>query len=525
MSKRLILINPGHGYEPTRLGIQIALKLLPAINADGIILPDVTKRVDALLFSEFSGSKHLVEINSELSDIYKQGLTNITSYSDHLEYLKIHRDKTERMAQLCIKDLGRRFKFEIVLEIITGSRIVVTKNVPIVFAFEGLLSSILEVAEQEGIIANTATVRSVIESMKLVEENYTYTFIPDSSPFVKKKLFTHLKSSPILTPPLRTQAIDHPEYLLDKPSLFVMMSGTGRGSKALDIAKSLKLPFVSNKFSDNLTGFDTKEIFGPNVLGVITRGGSGTQWICQLAEKPQIFTPFEPDDDPEIYFNIEHYCNLGVGVRSDHEQLNFDLISSCVPSIRQLNDDTLAQFGTLDGINFLVSRVKQLLGLSKNNSEILIVQYEQIRQDMRDYNRSVWQTPGVALTVEIALITIIFGTDLKLDSIEKSILIFVATLLIIGLLLTFVKHAHFHGLKAQLANHLAKQIGMEDEHFPRVKWSDKLKELEKKVAPKCFQGLLTRASAVNWQVRFLYIVIVANLVLFIINLLDYINPN
>lgn len=523
MSKRLILVNPGHGYEPTRLGIQIALKLLPAIKADGIILPDVTDRVDSMLHSEFAGSEHLVEINSELSDIYKKGLTDITSYSDHIQFLSEYKDKLEGLAQLCIKDLRKHFNVEIVLEIITGSRIVVTEIAPVIYVFEGLLSSILEMAKNEGIIGDTTTVRSVIESMKLAEENYTYTFIPDSSPFVDNKFFSHLKSSPILTPPLRTIDVSRPKYLLDKPSLFVMMSGTGRGSKAVEMAKSLKLPFVSNKFTDRFTGFDPKEIFGPNVLGVITRGGAGTQWICQLAEKPQIFIPFESDDDPEIYFNIEHYCNLGVGVRSDHEDLNLDLISSCIPSIRKLNDATFVRYGTLDGIDFLTSRVKHLLGLSNNKSKALMLQYEQIRQDMRDYNRSVWQTPGVALSIEIALITIIFGTDISLNSWEKSAIIFVTNLLVISLLLTFVKHAHFHGLKAQLAHQLAMQIGMEEEHFPKIPWSKRLKILEKMVAPKCIQGVLTGVSAVNWQARVLYIVIAANLAMSIIYLLKWIN--
>ena len=154
----------------------------------------------------------------------------------------------------------------------------------------------------------------------------------------------------------------------------------------------------------------------------------------------------------------------------------------------------------------------------KKKSEELLVQYEQIRQDMRDYNRSVWQTPSVALTVEIALITIILGPNLSLTPCGKSGVIFAGTLLVVGLLLTFVKHAHFHGLKALMADRLAKQIGMEEEHFPRVRWSRNLKELEKIIIPKGIQGLLVRASAVTWLARFLYIVIAINIYLLVINL-------
>ena len=146
----------------------------------------------------------------------------------------------------------------------------------------------------------------------------------------------------------------------------------------------------------------------------------------------------------------------------------------------------------------------------RDDSNNRLDQYKQIRQDIRDYNRSVWQTPSAALAIESALVTVVFGTSLVLTPCGKAVLVLVGTLLVIGLLLTFVKHAHFQKLKANAAVDLGRELGMADEHFPAVDWGDDLRETESQLRPGGVRGFLSSLSAVIWLARFLYVVVAGN---------------
>jgi len=145
--------------------------------------------------------------------------------------------------------------------------------------------------------------------------------------------------------------------------------------------------------------------------------------------------------------------------------------------------------------------------------EELLAQYEQAREDLRDYNRSVWQTPSVALAVESAVFTLAFGQTFGLTPAGRFGLLLTGTLTVIGLLVTFVKHSHYQALRALSAQELASRLGLIEEPLFRVTWSKELKEREQQARPKHIQGALAGQSAVTWLARILYFVVVFNVLL------------
>lgn len=87
------------------------------------------------------------------------------------------------------------------------------------------------------------------------------------------------------------------------------------------------------------------------------------------------------------------------------------------------------------------------------------------------------------------------------------------SLLVLGLLVTFVKHAHFQLLKSNAAAKLGQKLGLDEEHFSGVEWSVELKAVEEQLVPPGIRGILVKRSAIAWLVRSLYLVTLMNLLI------------
>jgi len=367
MNHKIILVNPGYGYEPTRLGIEISLQMLSTLQAEAVLVPELNDRFIKLVNKEFPAQP--IILSKKLGSFYKADLNDISSYLKHLHKLLRDRFRLEKAIRNALKEglsgktqQGKHVQIQanqIVFEIITGSRILAT-DAPNLFAFQGLLTSILSRACSKSKLfkgRDREVAMKVHDSMLSVESKYNWVFIPSTSPFLNNNHFDHLFRTPITTPPLR-KLRQHPlkTFSIEDPSIFVMVSGTGRTSNIDDIAKSLDFPYVISELGDIRTfrrKIDPEEIFGPSVVAVLTRGGAGTHWLCQHARKPQIFLPFQHDDDPEIFFNLQRFVELGVGIIFDNTPLSWEKVNSCSKSICDLNSEAINRFQTLDGIEFI----------------------------------------------------------------------------------------------------------------------------------------------------------------------------
>ena len=356
-----ILVNPGHGYEPSRLGIQLGLGLLPLVRADALLVPAVFTGLRSLVNDDFPQDASRIKISLRLGAIYRDALLDISSYRRHLQLIIDSRDSLERQVRSEVERFEKRNRASIALEVITGSRIVATEGRPIIFAFQGLLSTILRKASSHRqFAADRDRMSRVADLMARVEERYSACFIPHDSPFLDPDLLIHLHQPPVDTPPLRRFTRTPKRFSIARPSTFLMISGTGRGAQAPRVAAAIGLPYVANRLARRGSGFAPLEVFGPNVLAVVTRGGSGTHWLCRHAVKPQVFLPFEPDDDPEIYFNTLHYSHIGVGVRYSRAPIPLSALHRCRQHIAELNAKVLPTYHTLDGIRYILKLVPRL---------------------------------------------------------------------------------------------------------------------------------------------------------------------
>lgn len=369
-SQQAIFVNPAHGYEPLRLGIDVALELLEAVGAQHVLVPDCLPGARRLAREDFSMSYSKIIFDRALGDLYRESLLDISSYHRHLQMLLASRDMIEQNVAAGLRDWEEQNNSRVALEVITGSRIIATLGVPTLFIFQGLLSTILSRAMSHPMFNHDHNAMvAVARMMRSVESKYSLCMLPDDSPFINTVFLDHIATAPIRIPPPRRVRASLPEFTIQQPSAFIMLSGTGRGSSGREVAAKLDLPAVPSGLSDDPSGKNPVEVFGPNVEAVVTRGGSGTHWLCRQAGKPQVFTPFQVDDDPEIFFNVRHYVQIGAGISFGTGAVQRGQLQECTNRILALNDDTISTFGTLDGIRWIGLNYRSLLKGGKKSAK------------------------------------------------------------------------------------------------------------------------------------------------------------
>src|SRR5206468_418248 len=98
--------------------------------------------------------------------------------------------------------------------------------------------------------------------------------------------------------------------------------------------------------------------------------GWGTGWQALQLEKPWLVTPYQPGDDPEIYFNNMTIEALKLGRVIGSEgvkagELN-RMAQDISPGLKSLNGAIRKKFGTTDGIKYIADHIFQdLAGKSR----------------------------------------------------------------------------------------------------------------------------------------------------------------
>jgi len=205
-------------------------------------------------------------------------------------------------------------------------------------------------------------VKGVEEFVRVVhgeEIMYKRIFLPQITTFS----YTSIEKLPqeVSTPPLTHMLKDEQE--IPEGSVYYNLSGA---TGALDAE------IIRAASRTNLRLYRAPEIDGPgiptgpaiifnkNCIGQIARAGWGTIWMCQLAGKPIMAPEFRENDDPEIFHNNKTVQSLGLGVI--FESISQEVIERAVATttkIKELNNQLLRTFGTLDGIEFVAQKMQE----------------------------------------------------------------------------------------------------------------------------------------------------------------------
>jgi hypothetical protein len=155
-----------------------------------------------------------------------------------------------------------------------------------------------------------------------------------------------------LVPPITDLPRDRQESL-DREGLFVTVTGIEGLERLYGEARQLGLALYSN---------DPEAVPGsvkalPSVVGdehirlQFARAGWGSLWLSMFRGTPVLVPPYDPTDDPEIYFNNQALSRLGFGVVYQGQPLGEILAATgaCRERAAQLCQQILARWGTLNG--------------------------------------------------------------------------------------------------------------------------------------------------------------------------------
>jgi UDP:flavonoid glycosyltransferase YjiC (YdhE family) len=97
----------------------------------------------------------------------------------------------------------------------------------------------------------------------------------------------------------------------------------------------------------------------PSIVAHVARAGWGSIWLSILTGKPLVVPPYEADEDPEIFFNIQRIEELGIGMVFAGQPPS-ELLAE-VPRMRarmeELRKTLRKRFGTLDGIGYAARKI------------------------------------------------------------------------------------------------------------------------------------------------------------------------
>lgn len=393
----VIIVNPAHGNEPYILGTAIARQVSEELARKGL---KKARILVPLMYGERQKQILLEENQDDPSDIlldeeYGRILSNIFfskgDYESHLRQLNAHYDEVDRA-------LKQRFAIDteridarsiatgepttissrnIIATVDTEPRVLVTAPKRY-FACPILLSELLREAQQVGEVGfNETDIKRVIERMMRLESSYSQVFVPKINPLSFKHA-DNLSEQPktiegrdrVYTPAMKSE-LTPTEGEVDKPGIYVMFSGTEsdteQNKKLIEAAKEAGLTVYTPDWirgKDKIPGtvrVSPEVMSDKNILAIFGRSGWGTGWQAQNLAKPWLVTPYQKGDDPQIYFNNKTVEALKMGRvlkggRISPEELTH-FIQELSPGLQTLNEKIREEFGTLNGLQYVVKHI------------------------------------------------------------------------------------------------------------------------------------------------------------------------
>lgn len=221
-------------------------------------------------------------------------------------------------------------------------------------------AEILLRAQQEKDIPIDATLLQRC-SMKLqrVEEISRLHFLSTPGTFTWNQERTSFLPHEVATPPTMrphrppTDAIDE--------GVYVTVTGIPGLERLYESARSMGLRIYTNDPS-TITGsthLPPAYIGHPSIRLHIARAGWSSVWLSLLTSTPFLAVPFDPDDDPEIYFNNLCVEKLGIGTVFRGQPLETLLLSAAQErkNMARERENLLKKFQTLDGLHFVAQRI------------------------------------------------------------------------------------------------------------------------------------------------------------------------
>ncbi len=375
-----IVVNFSYGYGPFLITTKLALAVNRILEKRtgkrlGIIVPLVYGEKQKLIMKEEFGDilqKYPDEIvlDKNLGKYLEDIFYGEKKYEESLVYyLKNHQAINSQVNSYFNNGLetetfaGRKIKIkkdQIAFAITRAPRLDFGIR-PAYYVSFAYISEILENAKKEkGIDTDKLLFKKLIPIYAQIENNHDLHFIAEPATFFYKKNRIKRFNDEILTPPC-TVLPKSADCQPVKKGIYVTITGVSCLEKLFNQARKIKLHLYTNK-PKAITGSEKalpKIISCSEILLHFARSGWGSIWLSLFFETPFITLPYDPKDDPEIYFNNLCLKKIGLGKIYNEQPLK-ELLKykkEYRESVKKIKKFLITKYGTLDGIEYTAEKI------------------------------------------------------------------------------------------------------------------------------------------------------------------------
>ena len=197
---------------------------------------------------------------------------------------------------------------------------------------------------------------SVIPLLTEIEKQHRLHFIADPGTFTPTTLARGAIHTPPNAAPPQFAPLDS-----DDPGIYVTMTGIPGLERLFQESQQTGLKIYSNKSAriPNSIRALPHVLRSPQIKLHFARAGWGSIWYSLFTGVPLITPPFDPSDDPEIYFNQLCIQELGIGMVYRGQSLP-ELLAYREPYQNSAVRETqrlLSTYGTLNGVEYTADQI------------------------------------------------------------------------------------------------------------------------------------------------------------------------
>ena len=349
-----IIINPSYGNNPYLRAIEVALAVQEVLQEEFlIVVPHVYgERQKKIIFEQF-GDDASITLDASYGELMKQMFFDGNSYQECLEHWLHHHDAVGRTAHEYLEA-----NYKIAMEIGRAPLVPLHIHPSYYMSFSRTSTILRKAINNTAIQINGHLLQEAATKRKILEDQYDLRFITVPGTFEPE--------DDDIPTPLTVRLPLCPAEDIEK-GIYVTLSGMPEVDSMEDIAKS----FGSRLYTNDATKIPgtiqapPSIIAHPNIIAHVARAGWGAAWMSLLTDTPLIVPHYTPNDDPEIFFNIQRLEELGIGTAFHGQTL--EEILKLQPGITAYRKSLKERFGNLDGAsptavkiaeNFLYKRGK-----------------------------------------------------------------------------------------------------------------------------------------------------------------------
>lgn len=358
---RYIVINISYGNGPYLRMTELAIALNNILERNGqerrqIIVPLLYGSRQSRIMEEELGplmTQHAndVRLDEDLGNLFSPLLYAHETYGTYLERWLQKIDNTEKEIATYLR---KTYGTSIDIELNRAPRVLLGTGATSYLVSFASTAEILERAQRtREIPIDTDLLQRCSKKMRAIEESSRIHFLSTPGTFTWDQSRHAFLRNEVATPP--TIRPPHPPTGTLEEGIYVTITGIPGLERLYESAQRIGLHIYTN---DPLQIPGSKHL-SPAFIGHssirlhIARAGWSSIWLSLLTETPFVALPFDPDDDPEIFFNNLCIEKLGIGTVYNGQSLDSLLITAAElqKNMDRERKNLLKRFQTLDGLN------------------------------------------------------------------------------------------------------------------------------------------------------------------------------